>query len=407
MSTIDSIFFKFSGLQSFNLAGHPQSTDAEAFEDKGVIRMRCERFTEFLRGVALGDSLGMLPENLDRQQVARMFGGQVTQKMPFGRGFVSDETEQALLTARAIMRAGETKPKQAMRGELFAWLATLPPGIGSSTLKAILKLALTSESRLTSVHGLGVASAGNGPLLRAATMGLLLDISAICDIAPMTTLMTHDHPDALACSVTTALIFDAAQTAHRSGRRLSSDMYRDAASLAHASIEGNEGIGWRDEVRKSFWSLNPAFHVIDLVSHGSIPLEEGLARIGCADGVSGYIRDTMLAALMIAARHSDDVNAAADAAIGAGGDTDSVAALTCGLVAVVSAREQDFSRLKLWRDPYGLARDEPPSSRDLLASVSQSRRILGTLAEHLALTTLFAVPFLGRRTWIRLGFGRQ
>lgn len=38
--------------------------------------MRCERFTEFLRGVALGDSLGMLPENLDRQQVARMFGGQ-------------------------------------------------------------------------------------------------------------------------------------------------------------------------------------------------------------------------------------------------------------------------------------------------------------------------------------------
>lgn len=254
--------------------------------------------------------------------------------MPFGRGFVSDETEQALLTARAIMRAGETKPKQAMRGELLAWLATLPPGIGSSTLKAILKLALASESRLTSVHGLGVASAGTGPLLRAATMGLLLDISAICDIAPMTTLMTHDHPDALACSVT-------------------------------------------------------------------------IARIGCADGVSGYIRDTMLAALMIAARHSDDVNAAADAAIGAGGDTDSVAALTCGLVAVVSAREQDFSRLKLWRDPYGLARGEPPSSRDLLASVSQSRRILGTLAEHLALTTLFAVPFLGRRTWIRLGFGRQ
>lgn len=370
--------------------------------------MRCERFTEFLRGVALGDSLGMLPENLDRRQVARMFGGQVTQKMPFGRGFVSDETEQALLTARAIMRtAGMVEPKRALRGELFGWLVTLPPGIGSSTLKAILKLTLASESRFASMHGLGVESAGNGPLLRAATMGLLLDSSAICDIVPMTTLMTHDHPDALACSVTTALIFDAAQTAHRRGRRFSGDMYRDAASLALASIEGNEGIGWRDEVRESFWSFNPAFDVIDLVCRGGIPLEEGLARIGCADGVSGYIRDTMLAALMIAAIYPDDVNAAADAAIMAGGDTDSVAALACGLVAVAAEREQDFSRLKLWRDPYGLTRGDPPSSRDLLASVSRSRRIPGTLAEHLALTTLFAVPFLGRRTWIRLGFGRR
>lgn len=369
--------------------------------------MRCERFTEFLRGVALGDSLGMMPENLDRQQVARMFGGRVSQKMPFGRGFVSDETEQAILTARAIMRAGGMDLKRAMRGELSAWLATLPPGIGSSTLKAILKLALASKSRLTSVHGLGVASAGNGPLLRAATMGLLLDRSAIRDIAPMTTLMTHDHPDAVACAVTTALIFDAAQTEHKGGRRLSCDMYRDAASLAHTCIAGNSDIGWRNEVRRSFLSLNPAFDTIDQVSLGSLPLEEGLARIGCADGVSGYIRDTMLASLMIAARHSDDVNAAADAAIRAGGDTDSVAALACGLVAVAAEREQDFSRLKLWRDPYGLTRRDPPPSSDLLASVSRSRHLLGTLAEHLALTTLFAVPFIGRRTWIRLGFGRR
>lgn len=79
--------------------------------------MRCERFTEYLRGVALGDSLCMLPEKLDRRQVARMFEGQVTQKMPFGRRFVSDETEQALLTTRAIMRkGGMVDPKRALRG---------------------------------------------------------------------------------------------------------------------------------------------------------------------------------------------------------------------------------------------------------------------------------------------------
>lgn len=31
--------------------------------------MRCDRFTEFLRGVALEDSLGTLPENLNQRQV--------------------------------------------------------------------------------------------------------------------------------------------------------------------------------------------------------------------------------------------------------------------------------------------------------------------------------------------------
>lgn len=238
-------------------------------------------------------------------------------------------------------------------------------------------------------------------------MGLLLDTSAISDIVPRTTLMTHDHPDALACSATTALIFDTAQTAHRCGRRFSRDIYREAASLAHAHLAGKDEIGWHDELRQSFWGLNPAFDAIALVSSGRIPLEEGLARIGCTDGVSGYIRNTMLAALMIAGKHPNDVNAAAEAAVRAGGDTDSVAALACGLVAVGAEREQDFSQLKLWREPYGLTRRDPPYSRGLLASVARSRRILGTLVEHLALTSLFAVPSLGRRTWIRLGFGRR
>jgi poly(ADP-ribose) glycohydrolase ARH3 len=370
--------------------------------------MRSNRFTEFLRGVALGDSLGMLPENLTRSQVARLFRKGVAQKMPFGRGFVSDETEQVLLTARALARTnGSLPPKASLRRELCAWLATLPPGIGSSTLKAILKLAITSGERLTCDDRLGVSSAGNGPLLRAATMGLLLDIEAIVHLAPRTTLMTHATPDALVCSMTTAFIFNVAQKAVSRGQPLARDFYRDAASLAQAHLEIGSAFGWRDELRQSFRKLNKAFDTIDLVASRKIPIEEGLARIGCEDGVSGYIPDTMLAALMIAVRHPDDVNAAADAAILAGGDTDSVAALACGLVAVASEREQDFSRLKLWRDPYGLTGNDPPPSWELLAAVARNRHMLGTLAEHLALVTLFALPFLGRRTWIRLGFGRR
>jgi ADP-ribosylglycohydrolase len=373
--------------------------------------MRYSRLREFLRGVALGDSLGMLPENLDRSQVARMFGDKISQKMPFGRGFVSDETEQALLTIRAMGRQQQTllPLKPSLRWELVAWLATLPPGIGSSTLISILKLAFKSRTQLAYRHRLGVASSGNGPLLRAAAVGFLLDdvrrpgnARGFTQVTSQTTLMTHATLDALVCSVTTAMVFNAAHTASIQGKPFSKDIFRDSASFAGACIGISDDYGWHAQLRENVSSLNPAFDVIDLVANRGITLEEGLSRIGCGDGVSGYIRDTMLAA-----RHPDDLNAAADAAIRSGGDTDSVAALACGLVAVIAEDSQDFSRLKLWRDPYGLARQKPPSSKELLVTITSNRHWFGMLVEHLSLATLFAIPFLGRRTWIRLGFGKS
>lgn len=376
--------------------------------------MRYSRLTEFLRGVALGDSLGMLPENLTRSQIGRLFGDTITQKMPFGRGFVSDETEQALLTIRAIGRQHTLLPtKPSLRWELLAWLATLPPGIGSSTLLAILKIAFMNRTRLARPEPLGVASGGNSPLLRAAAMGVLFDDvrkpqgSGFTQVTARTAIMTHATPDALVCAVTTAMIFNLAHTASIQGRPFSKDLFREGISHARVNLGiGDDYGGWHDEVRAFFSSLNPALDVIDLVARQEISLEEGLSRIGCGEGVSGYVRDTMLAALMITAHHPDDVNAAADAAVRAGGDTDSVAALACGLVAIVADRKQDFSRLKLWRDPYGLAKQEPPHPKELLVAITRKRHMIGALVEHLSLATIFAIPFLGQRTWIRLGFGR-
>ncbi len=357
---------------------------------------RTDRFADFIRGVALGDSLGMLAENLSRKTVAKLYRGQVEQKMPFGRGFLSDETEQVILTARAFGRKHSGLPLRiSLRRELLAWLATLPIGAGTSTVKSGIKLAFASRHRIRFDCRIGVSSAGNGPLLRAATLGVLDDHPMFDVAVARTTLMTHDSLEALVCSIMTARIFSQALAL------TSADVpeaFREAARFTKTTLNVNHNdYGWYHEVSPMIESFDNYLNVIDLVSQGTISVAEGLERIGCGDGVGGHIVTTMFAALMIAAAHPEDVNAAADTAILAGGDTDSVAALACGLVAMTARSPQSFSRLKLWRDPFGLAAEPPASDEQLLRNIVHNRYLAGMALEHAALLWLAAIPFLTRR----------
>ena len=55
-------------------------------------------------------------------------------------------------------------------------------------------------------------------------------------------------------------------------------------------------------------------------------------RIGCGEGVSGYILHTVPVALHAALFHPGDFRAAVLSAVACGGDTDTVAAITGGIV---------------------------------------------------------------------------
>ncbi|NTF17025.1 hypothetical protein G6L37_01105 [Agrobacterium rubi] len=370
---------------------------------------KTRHLTDFLRGVALGDTLGMLAENLPRRTVARLHRKGVGQEMPFGRGFLSDETEQAILTARALCRTNKYLPMRvSFRRELLWWLSTLPIGAGSSTVRACLSIAFKSRLSLTTTLAPGGSSKGNGPLLRAATIGLLLEAREIHGAAAWTTLLTHTSLEAVMSSVITARIFSrlsppGTDAADRPG--IDTDLFREAAQYAgtHISISHSD-YGWHRDIRQFVAGLDEAFATIDMAAHGNISTEEGLERLGSGQGVSGHATRTLMAALLIAATHRDDVNAAADTAILAGGDTDSVAALACGLVATASRIPQDYSRLKLWRDPYGLTSSTPLSGNSLLRALASRRHRFGMLAEHLALMFLVGPYFLARRAFARWGW---
>jgi ADP-ribosylglycohydrolase len=78
------------------------------------------------------------------------------------RGMMSDDSEHALFTARALLesRGDVHRFGRALRGELRRWMWSFPPGVGLATLRAGLK-------SMAFLPATGVLSAGNGPAMRA------------------------------------------------------------------------------------------------------------------------------------------------------------------------------------------------------------------------------------------------
>jgi ADP-ribosylglycohydrolase len=92
-----------------------------------------------LKGIALGDSLGLVAEGLTRRQVGRMYPSDIDQTYSLGKGFISDDTEHALLTLYAVrdVNAGKVGTLQnSMRQQLVRWFVTCSPGMGITTLKS-------------------------------------------------------------------------------------------------------------------------------------------------------------------------------------------------------------------------------------------------------------------------------
>src|SRR3954466_3589018 len=112
-----------------------------------------------LLGTAVGDSLGLPFEGLGARRAARLLGDPLLHHLLPGKGMVSDDTEHACFTARALLLSnGDAKAfGRHLASSLRWWFAGLPAGIGLATLRAILKSCIGFPP-----HRSGVFSAGNG-----------------------------------------------------------------------------------------------------------------------------------------------------------------------------------------------------------------------------------------------------
>jgi ADP-ribosyl-[dinitrogen reductase] hydrolase len=271
-----------------------------------------------LLGQAVGDMMGLPMENLSPRRIAKLFPTLDRPRFFFGYGMGSDDTEHACMTAQVILRSGGDvdRFRRSLAWRLRWWFAACPPGVGLATAKACIKLWLGFPSTKS-----GVFSAGNGPAMRAAVIGVVCANapgSHLQELVAASTRLTHTDPKADYGALVIALAAKVACQS-RSGPPIPPEQFLAECRLAFRD----------DAAAKEMLTL--VEQVVGSVNAG-ISLEEFWRHFNQQRGVSGYILHTVPVALFTFFRHPDDYRTAIESVIRLGGDTDTVAAITGALV---------------------------------------------------------------------------
>lgn len=336
-----------------------------------------------LLGGAAGDALGLPFEGLSARRAARMFRRNdepLTHHLFFGRGMFSDDTEHACMTAQALL-ASRGEPAAFARSlawRLRAWLASLPAGVGMATAKGICKLWLGFPPARS-----GVNSAGNGPAMRAAIIGLFArDIPHLRELVRSSTTITHAHPSAEQGALAVALAARFGAQAGADG--VSFDAFRAAI----------EGLVTEDAILRALEVARP------LLQSGD-DARDFARSMGWNDRVSGYINHSVPAALYCWLRWPGHFEQAVLSAIEFGGDTDTVGAITGGIAGATAGidaipaiwldRIIDWPRSVNWMKRLGVRLaavlgGDPSQSRPLPlfwpAIIPRNVLFLGTVLVH-------------------------
>jgi ADP-ribosylglycohydrolase len=333
-----------------------------------------DHLTGLLLGTAVGDSLGLPREGLSPRRAARLYPGPLRQRLLLGRGMLSDDTEHACLTAQALLVAGDDPARFAkvLARHLRGWLLALPAAIGWGTLRALVRSCLGFRPSRS-----GVASAGNGAVMRAPIIGAWIDdLDRLAAFVDASTLITHRDPRAAAGALAIAI------AAHHAVR----DAVIDPAAIL-ASIRARV-----DDAEL----LAALVHVEDALATGAAPADLA-ATLGLGDGVTGYVHHTVPICLHAWLRAPTDVRAVITDVIALGGDADTTGAIAGALVGATAGAAAI--------PPEWLAITDWPRSltwlRALGASVTQRSpapptRWLGCLVRN-ALFTAIVIPVALRR----------
>ena len=271
-------------------------------------------FEGVILGTAVGDAIGLPYEGLSARRARRLFGGPPLQhQLAFGRGMVSDDTEHACMVAQALLGSGGDPVgfARSLAWRLRWWLLALPAGVGLATARAVLKLWAGFPPTRS-----GVRSAGSGPAMRAAVIGVWAarNEGPLVELVRASTRLTHTHPAAEQGALAVALA--ARLGAVRGPAGVNSAEFMD--SVRRHLVE--------PELVKSLEVAAACAGVFD----GVEVLAEKLNFRG--PGVSGWVMETVPAAIYCWLRWPGDFRAAVEQVVLMGGDADTTGAIVGGLV---------------------------------------------------------------------------
>lgn len=308
---------------------------------------RLEALAGVLIGTAVGDSLGLPMEGLSARRQPRLFPPPLRQLLIGRFGMISDDTEHTLMLAQALLEAPDDSAafQRGLARRLRWWLASLPAGVGFATLRAILKLWIGVPPSRS-----GIMSAGNGPAMRSALLGVYFtdDAAKRSQFVRASAEITHRDPRAAIAALAVA------ETA-----AWMADVREDTDSLLETLSRLNEHPEWMSLLARLRAAL----------THDQ-PVRAFAQEIGATRGVSGYAFRSVPVAIYAAVRQRTDFSSALTEVIACGGDTDTVAAITGALV---GARVGVAGIPQAWRDNIV----EFPRSLALLQRVAEklSRQI--------------------------------
>lgn len=314
-------------------------------------------------GTAVGDALGVPLEGMSAARAARQAQA-VRHRFLAGRGVVSDDTEHTLFTLNALRHHSDADGFAAhLARQLRWWLAAGPPGIGLGTAHALIRSWLGMAPDRS-----GVASAGNGPAMRSAVIGVWFrdERSRLDAFVSASTRITHTDRRAEVGALAVARAAAYASSAERI----------DTAEALEVVASCDDQDDWRGLVATMGQELHRGNDTV------------GMAQaIGQGGGVSGFAYHSVPVALYAWLRHPEDYRHAITEVMQTGGDVDSTAAVTGALV---GARVGVTGIPEPWR--RGIA--DWPVSLDLLVRMAGKDRPPSLLPQLLALPLRNAVVFV-------------
>ena len=283
------------------------------------MKSRTDALHDSLLGGMIGDSLGLPSEGLKATRLTKLRPSQLSQCLLGKFGMVSDDTEHALMTLQSL-ELESTNPDlfaRTLGKKIRYWFACVPAGIGMATAKSCIKLWL-GISPLNS----GINSAGNGPTMRAGVIGVWFanDSKHREAMLDASTCISHTHPIAI----------DAAR------------LIGCCASLATRQICSINQI--IQELRSTCLSdeFLPMLDAIEPSLKKGDSLQAFSNRFCRREGfISGFALESTTAAVYAWLKHRHDFQAAIEAIIRCGGDTDTTA-FVLGSISGIELTEDQY-----------------------------------------------------------------
>lgn len=290
-----------------------------------------------LYGLAIGDALGMPTQLLSPDEVRSQFGKldwfkpaaadhPIAAGMPAGS--VTDDTEQALLLAQALIDGRGRVDQEAFALSLLRWEEQMKARGSLDLLGPSTKSAVEAIAAGVPASEAGKNGATNGAAMRIAPAGIVAgskDLDSLVALVIESSAVSHNTNIALSGAAAVAAAVSAGIDGANCQQALQSGLGTAHLAATHGNWVAGGGVSERIEL--ALMLANP-----------SRPQDSADAIIRLL-GTSFATQESVPAAIGIAACYPDDPFGACLAAAASGGDSDTIAAMVGAILGAVHGVE--------------------------------------------------------------------